>query len=48
MQGLSYEEIAGILGLSHGTVDSRLFRARQKLREKLAPYLGREGGEYGL
>jgi RNA polymerase sigma-70 factor, ECF subfamily len=48
IQGLSYEEIAGILGLSHGTVDSRLFRARKKLREKLAPYLGREGGEYGL
>jgi RNA polymerase sigma-70 factor, ECF subfamily len=48
IQGLSYEEIARILGLSPGTVDSRLFRARKKLREKLAPYLGRGGGEYGL
>jgi RNA polymerase sigma-70 factor (ECF subfamily) len=48
IQGLSYEEIADILGLSQGTVDSRLFRARKKLREKLAPYLDQEGGEYGL
>jgi RNA polymerase sigma-70 factor (ECF subfamily) len=48
VQGLSYEEIAEILGLSPGTVDSRLFRARRKLRERLAPYLGQEGGEYGL
>jgi len=48
IQGLSYDEIARILRLSPGTVDSRLFRARKKLREKLAPYLGREGGEYGL
>ena len=48
IQGLSYEEISRILGLSPGTVDSRLFRARQKLREILAAYAGREGGEYGL
>ncbi len=48
IQGLSYEEISRILGLSPGTVDSRLFRARKKLREKLAGYIGREGGEYGL
>ena len=48
IEGLSYDEIARILGLSPGTVDSRLFRARRKLREKLAPYLSREGGEYGL
>ncbi len=49
IEGLSYEEIASILGLSPGTVDSRLFRARKKLRDKLAPYLSRGGGgEYGL
>jgi RNA polymerase sigma-70 factor (ECF subfamily) len=48
IQGLSYEEISCVLRLSPGTVDSRLFRARKKLREKLAAYLGQEGGEYGL
>jgi RNA polymerase sigma-70 factor (ECF subfamily) len=48
LQGLSYEEISRILRLSPGTVDSRLFRARKKLRDKLAAYLSREGGEYGL
>lgn len=36
IDGLSYEDISRILGLSPGTVDSRLHRARRKLREKLA------------
>lgn len=31
VQGFSYEEIGRVLGLSPGTVDSRLFRARKKL-----------------
>ncbi|MGQ9671822.1 MAG: RNA polymerase sigma factor [Candidatus Aminicenantales bacterium] len=31
IQGLSYEEVGRILGLSPGTVDSRLFRARKRL-----------------
>jgi len=48
IEGLSYEEISGILKLSPGTVDSRLHRARRKLRDKLAGRLGRQGGEYGL
>ena len=35
LQGLSYEEIAGILGCPLGTVKSRLFNARCQLRDKL-------------
>ena len=36
----SYKEIAEALGISLGTVMSRLSRAREKLREALTPYLG--------
>ena len=36
-EGRSYEEIAQATGLSLGTVKSRLSRARQMLRERLAP-----------
>ena len=36
---LSYEEIAGVLGLSVPAVKSLLFRARVVLRERLAHYL---------
>jgi RNA polymerase sigma-70 factor (ECF subfamily) len=35
IDGLSYEDISRILKLSPGTVDSRLHRARRKLRERL-------------
>jgi RNA polymerase sigma-70 factor (ECF subfamily) len=31
IEGLPYQEIASVLGLSLGTVESRLFRARQRL-----------------
>ena len=44
VEGLPYDEIARILRLSPGTLDSRLHRARKMLRKKLAPALGREGG----
>lgn len=37
---LSYREIADALGISIGTVMSRLSRARERLREALGPYLG--------
>lgn len=35
VQGLSYGELQDALGLSAGTVDSRLFRARKMLRERV-------------
>lgn len=36
---LSYNEIADVLDCSKGTVESRLFRARNRLREKMEKYL---------
>jgi RNA polymerase sigma-70 factor (ECF subfamily) len=42
-EDLSYQEIADMLGISIGTVESRLFRARARFREKLValhPELG--------
>jgi len=38
-QGLSYIEISEVLGCSKGTVESRLFRARHSLREKMERYM---------
>ena len=38
-QGLSYEEIAEVLGCSVQAVKSRLFRARSVLRDRLSRYL---------
>jgi RNA polymerase sigma-70 factor (ECF subfamily) len=40
VEEMSYAEIAGALGISPGTVMSRLFRARERLARALAPYLG--------
>lgn len=38
-ENMSYEEIAEALGISMGTVMSRLARARKKLRKELGPLL---------
>ena len=38
VDGMSYAEIAEILGVPQGTVESRLFRARGELRKKLHAY----------
>jgi RNA polymerase sigma-70 factor (ECF subfamily) len=35
IEGLSYDEIATVLGISIGTVESRLHRARARLKRKL-------------
>ena len=39
MQGLSYKEVADATGLTMETVKARLFRGREILRRKFAPYL---------
>lgn len=36
IEGLSYDEISDVLGISIGTVESRLHRARARLKRKLA------------
>jgi RNA polymerase sigma-70 factor (ECF subfamily) len=44
IEGLSYEEMAEVLGISKGTVMSRLFHARQNLQALLLPYV-KQGGD---
>jgi RNA polymerase sigma-70 factor (ECF subfamily) len=39
IEGLPYEDIAEVTGVSLGTVKSRIARARAKLQEMLQPYL---------
>jgi RNA polymerase sigma-70 factor (ECF subfamily) len=41
IEGLSYEEMAEVLGISKGTVMSRLFHARQNLQALLMPYVSK-------
>jgi RNA polymerase sigma-70 factor (ECF subfamily) len=40
LEGMSYKEVADVLGISVGTVMSRIFNARQRLRELLASEIG--------
>src|SRR5204863_5083359 len=42
IEGLSYEEIAQVLGIPGGTVRSRINRARSMLKRKLYPLLRKE------
>lgn len=39
IEGLSYEEIAGVMNCPIGTVRSRIFRAREAIAERLRPLL---------
>ncbi|MBI2298785.1 MAG: sigma-70 family RNA polymerase sigma factor [Armatimonadetes bacterium] len=45
LEGLSYRDMAEVIGISLEAVKSRLFRARSQLRERLRPYLSNPGGE---
>jgi RNA polymerase sigma-70 factor, ECF subfamily len=47
LEGLSYDELAKVLGIRKGTVMSRLFHARLKMQKKLREYLGEEAPEGG-
>jgi RNA polymerase sigma-70 factor (ECF subfamily) len=40
IEGMPYREIADVLGISVGTVMSRIFNARQRLRELLETEIG--------
>jgi RNA polymerase sigma-70 factor (ECF subfamily) len=40
IEGLSYEEIAGVMDCPIGTVRSRIFRAREAIAVELRPLLG--------
>jgi RNA polymerase sigma-70 factor (ECF subfamily) len=42
-EGMSYREIAEAMECNLGTVMSRLFYARRRLQQMLAPHLSREG-----
>lgn len=44
IEGLSYEEIAELMGCPIGTVRSRIFRAREAIAQKLRPMLDTQHG----
>lgn len=48
VDGMSYEEIAQAMGVSKGTIMSRLFHARQKLQRALADCYAEESGTLAI
>ena len=48
LQGLSYEEVADAAGIPIGTVRSRLYRARERLRQRLSGAVQSRGEIDGL
>jgi RNA polymerase sigma-70 factor (ECF subfamily) len=45
MDGLSYEDIAGLMDCPIGTVRSRIFRAREAISAKVRPMLDKQTGK---
>jgi RNA polymerase sigma-70 factor, ECF subfamily len=45
IEGLSYEEIAGVMNCPIGTVRSRIFRAREAISVKVKPLLENQSGK---
>ncbi len=45
-EGLSYAEIAEVLGAAEGTIASRLSRAHKELEKRLAYLVGNKGGSH--
>lgn len=45
LEGLTYEEIAGIMSCPVGTVRSRIFRARAAIEKKVGPYIDKLQGQ---
>lgn len=48
IQGIPYSDIAAILRISPGTVDSRLFRARKQLKKQMSRMLIAAGGKHEM
>lgn len=45
IEGMSYEDIAQVLGCPIGTVRSRIFRAREAISARIRPMLDRQAGK---